>query len=82
MSDREEVLTIEVRRLERELREANLTLLDEFAMRAMAGWLTTFTDGPHPAYTQNGCAYLARQAYSVAEAMIEERKKHEVVHRS
>jgi hypothetical protein len=73
MSDSEEGLVIEVRRLERELRESKMTLRDEFAARAMQGWLHTFKDGPHPSHTANGTAYLARQSYAIAEAMMVER---------
>jgi hypothetical protein len=75
MSDSEEGLILEVRRLERELRESRLSLRDEFAGRAMQGWLASYsTEAQHPSHVANGCKVLARGAYAVADAMMEERE--------
>lgn len=53
-----------------------LSLRDWFAGQALAGWLATY--GPHdshPADREGSPELLAKDAYTLADAMLEARKK-------
>ncbi len=53
-----------------------LTLRDYFATAALQGWLATYpVDCAHPADSRNGPAKLAKQAYALADAMLQAREK-------
>ena len=57
------------------MRRVPLGLRDQFAGLAMSGWLASF--GPasgHPVYDENRVRVLAKEAYGVADAMLEARK--------
>lgn len=58
-----------------------MTLLDHFAGQALMGWLATYEE-PHPAWSGDRqeeatekCARVADLSYTLAQAMMEERKK-------
>lgn len=54
-----------------------MTLRDWFAGHALAGWLATYgPDSSHPADRKGASELLAKDAYTLADAMIEARKHH------
>jgi hypothetical protein len=71
----EELLTLENQRLERLLRESRATLLDDFAKAAMQGWIATLAGKDHPVYSERGCAIVAKHAYELARAMLNEKER-------
>jgi hypothetical protein len=62
----------DIARLERELREMRLGLRDQFAMAAMTGILTGFKCPVTPQMQDA----IAAGVYSMAEAMLQERRRH------
>ncbi|HRH13211.1 MAG TPA: hypothetical protein PK225_02545 [Azonexus sp.] len=64
----------EIARLERELREMRLGLRDQFAMAALTGVLTGITHVITPEMQESCAAWV----YSMAEAMLQERRRHGV----
>ena len=64
----------EIARLERELREMRLGLRDQFAMAALTGVLAGMTDVMAPGVQVSCAAWV----YSMAEAMLQERRRHGV----
>lgn len=54
-----------------------MTLRDWFAGHALAGWLATYSPRiSHPADREGSPELLAKDAYTLADAMIEARKRH------
>lgn len=51
-----------------------MTLRDYFAAKAMAAWIATYGDNPHPATTGHA-ETVANNAYQIADAMLAERSK-------
>ncbi len=71
----EELLKLENQRLERLLRESREDLLDRFAIAAMQGWVATLQDKDHPVYSERGCTIVAKHAYELARAMLNEKER-------
>lgn len=71
MSDDADILAVQVRALERDLRLAKATLLDQYAQAALNGLACS----GNYATTPDGAGRMANQAFTIAAAAVEERKK-------
>ncbi len=50
-----------------------MSLRDWFAGQALAGWLASYGDRPHPAMDDDGGIPVAANAYRMADAMLKAR---------